>query len=438
MGDSNFLKNSIFTFTRNIVVVFLGIITTVLIARVLGPEKQGMYALIILLPTMLMTFLNLGIGSATVFYLGRQKYSLRTILSTNVILAIIFSCFSALVGSGIILLFGEYFFSGISVPLLFSFLSTLPILFLNSFNQSVFQGIEDFKVFNLITVIGKVVNLGTLILFIYLLPFDLLGALIAFVLGHLTTLILILYIFIKRNYRLKVSDFSFAYVIDGLKYGLKAHFSNILSFLNYRVDILLISFFIGPSAVGIYNVAVQIAERLWIISQPVSAVLFPRISSSTKDEQDDLTATVARNVLFLSIVAGIVFYVLSDKVIYVLFGIEYIEATVVIKILLPGITVFAFERILSNSLAGKGKPELNLYTSMFTVVCNISLNVVFIPIYGLNGAAFATSTTYFLSTIIKLIIYVRFTKCKITSLIIMGKSDFAIYKAVINKVIKKR
>src|SRR5690606_18744003 len=122
------------------------------------------------------------------------------------------------------------------------------------------------------------------------------------------------------------------------------------------------------------------------ISQPVSAVLFPRISSSNnEEEQNELTAKVSRNVLFLSIIAGLIFYLSSDLLISILFGLDYLESSTVIKLLLPGITVFSAERILSNSLAGKGRPELNLYTSLFTVFSNISLNFIFIPIYGLNG-----------------------------------------------------
>jgi O-antigen/teichoic acid export membrane protein len=437
LGNSIFLKNSFFTFTRNIIVILLGLLTTVLIARILGPEKQGMYSLIILLPNMLVTFMNLGISSSTVYYIGKRKYNLQTVFTSNVILALAISLISIFLGVAIIGLFSKPFFGGIPAILLLIILSVLPVLFLNSFIQSFFQGTEDFKAFNIIAVIGKFVNLISLIITIYLLPLGLTGALLSFIIGNLTSTVLVIYIMIKQNYKVVVKDFSSSYVMDSLKYGLKSHLSNILAFLNYRVDMLLISFFLGPVHVGIYNVAINIAERLWIISKPVATVLFPRISSSTEKEQNNLTAIVSRNVLFLSVISSIVFYLLSDIIIYLLFGEAYIDASLVMKILLPGITVFSAERILSNSLAGKGKPELNLYTSIFTVVCNITLNIFLIPLYGLNGAAFSTSASYVLSFIIKIIIYVHLTKSKISRLLIIGQSDFHLYKLILKKVTKK-
>ncbi|WP_202079432.1 flippase [Caldalkalibacillus salinus] len=438
MANSTFLKNSFLTFTRNIVVITLGLLTTVLIARILGPEKQGMYALIILLPNMLMTFMNLGISSSTVYYIGKRKYSLQTVISTNVVLSVAISLISIILGVAIIPLFSESFFDGIPVILLLSILSVLPILTFNNFIQSFFQGTEDFKTFNIIAVIGKLVNLISLILTIYLLPLGITGALFSFVLGNLTTTIIVIYYIIKQNYKIVMKDFSYSYLKDSLKYGFKSHLSNILAFLNYRVDMLLISFFLGPLPVGIYNVAINIAERLWIISKPVATVMFPRVSSSSEKEQNNLTAVVSRNVLFLSIIAGIVLYILSDIVIYLLFGEAYLDASLVIKILLPGITVFSCERILSNSLAGKGKPEMNLYTSIFTVICNITLNVILIPIYGLNGAAFSTSASYVLSFIIKIVIYAHFTKSKIPKLLLIDQNDLYLYRFVLKKVMKRK
>jgi O-antigen/teichoic acid export membrane protein len=437
LHKSTILKNSVLTFTRNIAIVILGLLTTILIARCLGPEKQGMYALIILLPNMLVTFMDLGIGPATVFYIGQQKYKVQTIISTNIILAIFLSFLSSIIGSLIILLYSESIFSGISFSILFSILGVLPILFLNNFIQFVFQGIEDFKSFNVIAVIGKVVNLIALIITIYLLPLDLKGALLSFVLGNLTSTILIIYIIIKKKLKISAKSFSIPFVKDSLKYGLKAHLSNIVSFLNYRADILLISYFLSPVSVGIYNIAVNIAERLWIVSKPVATVMLPRISSSDETKQNELTAVAARNVLFLSILFSIAFYFFADIVIDLLFGKEYMESSVALKILLPGITLFSVERILSNSLAGKGKPELNLYTSLFTVTCNIILNIILIPIYGLNGAALATSISYTLTFIIKIMIYTNLTKSKLVNILFLRKSDFTAYKNII-KALKRK
>lgn len=437
-SNSSFLKNSLMNFGSNIFTIILGLVTTIIIARSLGAEGQGVFTLITLLPTMLVTFMNFGIGPATVFYTGREKYSINVIVSTNIILGLVISILALVVGVSASFLFKDTFFAGVPTTSLLSILLVLPFLFFNSFLQAVYQGMQNFKRYNMINLSSKFIQVLILIAIFLIFKLSLTGALISFVIGTILPAIFIIGYMRKDGVRFKFSEYSMELTKNSFKYGYKAHLSNIVAFFNYRLDILMISFFINPLAVGIYNVAVSIAERLWIFSQPVSAALFPRISAAkTEEERNILTTMTARNVLYLSIFFGLVFFVLSDIAVYVLFGLEYREASVVIKILLVGITLFSAERILSNDLAGRGKPEINLYTSLFTVACNIILNFILIPKYGLYGAALATSITYSLTFILKLFIFARITKSSVKSILILKRTDIQLYVEFIKRFIKR-
>ena len=434
-ATNSFIRNSLLNFNRNILTMVLGFASTIIIARVLGPEKQGIYTLVVLLPNMLVTFLNVGIGPSSVYYVGKQKYSIETIVSTNIFLALIISAISIVIGILSIVLFRDTFFKGVPIIYLFIILSVLPLLFANSFLQAVFQGLQDFKVFNLVAIFGSIMNLVFLIIVVLLLRLNVIGAIISFFASVIApTLILIIYLK-KRNIIVRFKYISKEFIKDSLIYGYKAHLSNILAFVNYRADILMISYFLSPAAVGIYNVAVSIAEKLWVVSQPVSAVLFPRISSAkTDEERNNLTAKVARNVLLLSIIIGFIIFLISDLFIEIMFGEKYKAASNIIKILLVGITLFSAERILSNDLAGRGKPELNLYMSLFTVIVNIILNLIFIPKWGFYGAAVATSVAYSLTFILKILVFCYVTKSNIYSLLFINQLDIALYKQFFNKL----
>ena len=75
----------------------------------------------------------------------------------------------------------------------------------------------------------------------------------------------------------------------------------------------------NDAAVGLYSIAVSIAERIWIVSQSVSSVLFARVSNLTSDnERAQFTALVSRNVLFLSIIGGVSLFLLGKWIIYLL------------------------------------------------------------------------------------------------------------------------
>ncbi|MCM3088670.1 flippase [Bhargavaea ginsengi] len=435
--ENSFLKNSILNFSGNIFMIALGLISSVIIARTLGPQLQGVYTLVVLLPTMLVTFMNLGIGPATVYNIGSKKESIKTVIATNIILSSVIGVFSIFIGCIFIYFFKNSIFSGVPIRLLLCVLVIVPFLFLNSFLQAVYQGIQNFKRFNEIQVINKISQVILLIITLLILKLELNGALIAFIISSLFPTFLIYRYFSKDDYKFEINNFSASLAKEYFSYGSKAHLSNIVSFMNYRMDILMISLFLNPYAVGIYNVAVSIGERLWVISSPISSALFPRISSlESENDKTILTVKVTRYVFYLSLIVGVFFFVISPWAVYILFGKEYQEASKVIRILLLGITIFAAERILSNDFAGRGKPQINLYTSLFTVLCNVIANVILIPIYGINGAAAATSLSYSLTFLIKLTLYCKFTGAKSKDILLIKKEDIDIFKKGI-KLLRK-
>lgn len=95
--------------------------------------------------------------------------------------------------------------------------------------------------------------------------------------------------------------------------------------------------------------------------------------------------------------------------------------------------LLSVEKILSNDIAGRGKPELNMYLSIFNVLFNLSLNVVLIPKYGLNGALSAT-ITYFVSFVVKIFLYKKVTNEPYHRFLLVKKSDLRLYKNVIRKL----
>ncbi len=66
------------TLARQLGAGLLMLVTLALIARVYGTEGNGAYTVALLLPTMLASLLNLGIGPANVYYLGSSQVAPRT------------------------------------------------------------------------------------------------------------------------------------------------------------------------------------------------------------------------------------------------------------------------------------------------------------------------------------------------------------------------
>jgi O-antigen/teichoic acid export membrane protein len=221
-----------------------------------------------------------------------------------------------------------------------------------------------------------------------------------------------------------------SYIRDCLGYGWKSHLSNILAFLNYRIDIFLVNGFLNPAAVGVYVVAVQIAERLWILSQAVSTVLLPRLAELDDDEsaRTKLTPLIGRWVLFATTLVTIVVAIFSQPLITVLFGEVYAEAVGVLLWLLPGVALGSLSRVLSNDLAARGRPELNLYTAAVVVLVNVMLNLLLIPQMGIEGAALATTIAYTVNAILKIYAYRRLSNNLWFAPLIPSRADLAYAK----------
>lgn len=436
-----FFKNTFFTFTRQVLSILIGIISVVVIARILGPEGQGQYTLLTLLVTMLFTFLNFGFHVSSTYYIGKGKmYDEQTIWKTNVVMIIILSVLSILLGMLSILFLKDIFFTGVSATFLYIMLFSLPFYFLLNFTQSIFLGYQNFNVINIAAIFTQLLTLVLTLIFLLGFHMNVLGAVLAFILSHMISSIMLVIILLKK-YPLswKKGTFNMTYVKEAFTYGIKIHISNLISFFNYRADTLLIAYFLTPAAVGIYNVAVNIAERLWIVSQSVSNVLFPKISSMDNEEEKDfLTTMLTRNVLVISIVGSIVLVLLCDFLIWLLFGKEYADASLPLKILMPGIVFLSVDRLLSQDLAGRGKPEMSMYTSITTIVLNIILNIMLIPTYGLAGAAFATSFSYSTAFFIKVIIFHRLTNQPFASILILNRRDLLLYKKLWIKIVNRR
>ena len=434
----SFLKNSFITLTRQFFSVVIGVLLVVFLARFLGPEARGEYALITFFPLLLITFLNFGFNVATIFYVSKKEVSIQTAIVTNIFVALFLGIISIVVGYIFIHLFDTQY-GYLNKYYLYCGLLSLPFMFLFMFLQTVFQGLQNFKMFNSVLLVQQLATLLLVVLFTILFRLKLFGAILAFSLGYVVTVVFIFFI-VYRVYRitLRFSDFSFPYVKKMFNYGVKAYISNALTFLNYRLDIFLLGHFVNPLAVGIYDVAVSVGERISIFSQSISSVLFPKISSVQSEEQrNKITSTVSRNLLFFIASLSLILYFLCDFIFNVFFGEQYVESARLLKILLPGLALLSVEKVLSNDLAGRGKPEVNMYVAFFNVCLNACLNIYMIPHYGAMGAAISSTITYATSFMVKVVLYRKYTRQNYVSFLVIGKEDMNIYRNLLRKAISK-
>ena len=423
------------TFVRQIISAALGLLSTAIIARVYGPEGNGILAVALLLPSMLSTFLNLGVAPANVYHLGSAQITVRQLLGANLRIFLLLGMVGLAIGAATLVWKADQLFPGVSPFVLWFALAAFPIGLLNGYLISVFQGLQQFRPYNILAITQSVALLVLVAALAVLGSREMALLVGAQVVSQLIVLVLTIRWLMPLVEPKASGEVPEDFVRKTLGYGWKAHLSNILAFVNYKADVFLTNLFLGPVAVGVYVIAVALAEQLWLISKAVSTVLLPRLSqlSSDEEERKQLTPLIARWVMLVTFCSGLMLAAVGGPFIAMVFGSDYSDALLPLWILLPGIVLTSASRVLANDIAARGRPELNMYSSVVVVFVNIVGNLILIPIYGLAGAAAATTFAYTLNLVLRLFIYGRFTTNRWVDSLLVQPSDFRLLVAVVRR-----
>lgn len=435
---SSITKNSTITFSSKILTFALGFAASIILARVLGPGGKGIYALIVLIPALMLKLGSLGIEAANVYFTGSKRYGIKDIASNSLLCSISLSSILILLFFGAFHLdiFQNYLASNQINPLyLCLVVLTVPLSLLSRFMISIFIGAEKITIYNKINIFNSIFHLILITVFLVILKKGVFGAILSYVLGIIVCALVVIILITKFT---KITfSFNRRLLKDSTKYGLKAYFGNLTQFLNYRLDMLLVAAILTPASVGFYSISVGIAERLWMLPGAIATVLFPRISSLKDSEANNLTPRIARHTFLIIFVLALILALIARPVIKTLFGSVFLPSLMPLMILLPGIIALGGCKVLTADLAGRGKPQIGTYAAFVSLAVNIPLNLWLIPKWGISGAAFASSVAYIISTVVVIIAFVKISGKSWTNILLIKKQDFKDYKNLLIKLRKK-
>ena len=283
--------------------------------------------------------------------------------------------------------------------------------------------------FNFIRIYRTFSYLCVLVLLLYVMKLGTIGPIWANIFAVATTVVVVLVLMIKSGYGISIS-FHGAIFLSTLKFGLKGHLGTLFQYLNYRLDILIVAYFLPLSSVGLYEVAVLLAEMIWYIPNSISQILLAKISSTSKSEADKFTPLVSRHTFYLTLVASVLLLIVSEPLILLLFTPRFASSILVFRLLLPGIIALSIWKILINDLTGRGYPEYRTYTTGISVIVTVILDLILIPKYGIAGAAVATSIAYGIAFVMALFWFIKISGTEIRDLFLLRIEDIRYYGQV--------
>lgn len=416
----SFLQDVLSIMSSNVFVIAISFVSGIILSRQLSAEGRGIHASIMIVPSILVSLVDMGIRQATIYQLGKKEHRDEDVISVTMF----FMVFSSVVGVAVC--FVAYLwldnpnFTWLMIGLA---LLTVPLQLVNAYSKGIVLGKQQVRAFARISWVPSLLRLVGIVVLVWLVGFYVVGALLASLLASAFITAYSVYL-ITRHAPFKPR---FIPVIAKQMVSLGVVYASALFLLglNYRIDILILERLATLSEVGQYTQGVGVAEMLWQVPTALSVVIFSRGANAKDSKAFSVSVTkLMRVTLVVASLGSVALGLVAVVLVPIIYGSSFVPSVRIIHLLLPGIVAFTVFKVLNMDLAGKGRPAVSMLAAVPGVIINIVLNLLFVPRYGANGAALASTISYTLSTVIFLFVYARVVEMPIGQILRYRRSDF--------------
>ena len=406
----------------------MGIVSGVILARWLGPYDRGILALVLLIPSTVLTLTKLGVSQATVYYINRREASVDRVASNSVILALGLGVLS----SGIVWALRANLLATVlkDVPswALALSLVRVPLLLLDNYLYSVLQATGQFGIYNTRLLISEALRLVLVVIFV--MGFNL-GLPAAVVIYTFIAAVNMGWLMLTMS---RTVQFSFAFdrtlLFNMLSFGVRSYVQVVTAHLLLRVDVYMVQMFLGPVQTGYYALALHFTELVLEVPQAIGLVLYPRLAALPEGEIHRLSAETCRRTLLVTAPAAFALALIGPYVITLWYGHAYAPAGAPLPWAAVGVAMMAIFVIITRDFTARSKQRVNTVSGVLALITNILLNLYLIPHYGIVGASFATAIAYTLACVILIVFFCVESGLPWTSVLIPNREDARFFATI--------
>ena len=391
-GGGSIISGAITALSGQALVWLIGFPTSVLIARALGPEGRGEYYLPVLAAMVCVVVFNLSLETANTYAVGERKFTLDT-LSRNAALMVL-----AVGPLAVAALFGAFaltrstVFEGVGTVNFAIAACTVPVSLHLAWLASLFILAKRITRSQIALVAGAMVYLAGAIVLTVVDSLDVRDVLILYAASVVTAWLL--HVFWVGEFASAQPRLDRRVLREVSLYGLKLHPGSVVFYLLLKFDAFLVSIYLGTEEVGLYTLAVLLADLAVLVTYPLVQASVPfQVERSVKDSAP-LTFKAARFNVALATIVAAVFAATMWLVIPALYGHQFDDTYPALVLLLPGICAMALTRPLLILLTRSGRPLPYVGMILACFLLNMALNAALLPEIGIKGASIASSVAY--------------------------------------------
>ncbi|MBU4266022.1 MAG: flippase [Candidatus Altiarchaeota archaeon] len=386
---------------------FMGYIFRMFLARELGASSYGLiYAIVALFGVLVTLFMSFGLEASLTRYIPKFrvenkpekiKGAILTVLSLKFLLSVLVCGIIILLSDTLAL---EYFKAPEASILIKIYAVGIIFSSIIATLRPSLQGFQSMKYFSSVDFVKSFFTLAITAPLLFLGLREL-----APILGFTLTFIIVLPIFgflaLKKVFpellRVK-AELSSSLTKKLLRFGIPVALAGSASVIISHTDTLLLTYFTSLSEVGLYNAALPTMKLISVMGLAMRAVVFPMSSELwTKGNKEKIASGLSMLYKYAFIVVffiSLIMFLFPEIILGILFGGEFRQAGIVLRILSVGYLIHTFASVNNITLSGIGKPK-EVGKIMFSgAALNLVLNLILIPVYGMEGAAVSTLTAF--------------------------------------------
>ncbi len=407
------------------------LLSSIVVARVLGADGKGVFSLFQVTVYGITSLAGFGIGQGQMFHALRNPERMRYFVANSYAVAIA----EGLVIAVVLLVARRLEFvqklSAAGTPTLISAIVAVPVLSMLVFQRQYLLAAQAYEASKLNMVLSQVLPLIVYVM-LYLRHIYSVPNVIAGFVGSQLLCVVLYHVYIAR---IAPQDraFSWSFLKESLSFGMFQYLSDLALFLTSRLDFFLVAWLAGVKGLGLYSVAVALAEITFKLPSELGTLLFPAFAGSHISRGQ--AAAILRTTVCLSILMALALGVMSGPIVGLLFGPQFSASIPAFRLLLVGAVAWSTIFVTWNHASACGRPWLGLPIFGAVALIDGALDILLIPRYGVAGAGIAAAVSYWIAAFVFLRVFRQQENWSAFDVLVVRRSDlYSVSRAIVNVV----
>ncbi|MEW6740163.1 MAG: oligosaccharide flippase family protein [Nitrospirota bacterium] len=388
----NFTKNIIHTFLVSSLSVPISILVSIVVARSLGPEGKGIYAVVTSAMALLIAVGQFGFLEVLLFQMRHDRRQPSKLAANALVIALIGSIIAAGILVSVYPLVKGSFLKGVSKELLWLAYLLVPfnLVFLSFQRLLHLDGL--IAKYNLLVLLSSVSTLIATYAMLRVQP----GEPGAAVLGIVTSMVLmslVAVMLVKKKVAPDSWRVDTPLLCESIRQGSIVQGGMILHLLGQYAGIFILNYLLDSQQVGWFSTAVGLSNMMLLVSNSTRTVLQGWMPSASEmpERVIEMTIVFARITVIILCALGILLAVFGLPVIRIMYGYQFELSYSPMLMLLFGVVARGMGQIVVSQLALNKQFAVDTGAAALSLIANIALTWLLIPKFGMYGAALSAA-----------------------------------------------